>query len=391
MQKSLLLVPVLALIVSACSEQNGYVFNGKTGDLNGKAVLTYRTSNQELVSDTVNMENGVFTFRGSVSEPVRGTVYIFPDGESEISASVFVENAVLNADFDLDNVVDYGRHGGRGFIENAITGGPNNEFWCGIRPMLDKRFSSDPQYSELYAGEQEIMALGYSDMALYDSLSEALVNRFSDILDAYSAEQDKAQAEYALAHPDVEAAAYLFRSNCEGFSLDEIETAFSSFTPEVQQSYLAEKLRVDIAAMKATAPGAEAPDFTLKNPEGTDVTLSSLRGQYVIIDFWASWCGPCRQGMPAMKELYAKYHEKGLEIIGVSDDSNEKDWLKAIEEDELPWIQTIDEFPVKNEPAIVGALYGVHYIPSYFLLDKEGKIIGKMEHDELEAKLAELL
>ena len=121
------------------------------------------------------------------------------------------------------------------------------------------------------------------------------------------------------------------------------------------------------------------------------MTLFELRGQYVIVDFWASWCQPCRAGVPAMKELYAKYHDKGLEILGVSNDTNHEAWKKAIGEDQTPWIHVVDEFPEKNKPARVISQYGVHGIPAYFLLDKEGKIIGKMNHNELEAKLAELL
>lgn len=391
MRKSLLVMAVTALLATSCAKSDCFIFHGKAGELNGKAVLSYRSPDNESISDTVEMKNGRFTIDGRISEPVRGTIYLLPDGESEISTSVFVENGVLNVDFDLDKVVDYGRYGGRVILSSIITGGRNNEFWSGVRPMLDDKLGGNLRYAELYAGEQAIVAIGYSDMALYDSLSNAFVEKYSDILDDYSAEEAKLQMEYALSHSDVEAAAYLYRSNCDGMSLDEIENAFMSFTPRVQQCYLAERLREDIAAMKATAPGAIAPDFTLKDPEGNDVTLSSLRGQYVIIDFWASWCVPCREGMPAMKELYEQYHGKGLEIIGVSDDSDKEDWLKALEEEELPWIQTIDEFPVRNEPARVGALYGVHYIPSYFLLDREGRIIGQMEHDELETKLAELL
>ena len=96
------------------------------------------------------------------------------------------------------------------------------------------------------------------------------------------------------------------------------------------------------------------------------MTLSSLRGQYVIVDFWASWCKPCRAGMPAMKDLYKKYHAKGLEIIGVSDDTNHDAWKQAVAQDQTPWIHVVDEFPEENKPSRVGRLYGVHYIPSYF-------------------------
>ena len=190
---------------------------------------------------------------------------------------------------------------------------------------------------------------------------------------------------------DVEASAYMYRIYNSDLPFEELEAGFNRYSEKVRNSFLAKDLSEELAARRATIPGAEAPDFTLNDPEGNPVTLSSLRGQYVIVDFWASWCKPCRAGMPAMKELYAKYHDKGLEIIGVSDDNDHDKWRQAIEQDQTPWIHVVDEFPEENKPARVGQLYAVHYIPSYFLLDKEGKVIGKMEHEELEAKLAELL
>ena len=194
-----------------------------------------------------------------------------------------------------------------------------------------------------------------------------------------------------LAHHDVEYAAQTLRTSGDYLSTAEYEAAFNSLSPKVQQSSFAKRLREELAGRLATEPGETAPDFTLKNLEGQDVTLSSFRGQYVLIDFWASWCVPCRASMPAMKDLYAKYHDKGLEIIGLTNDSKAEEWKKAVEEDQTPWVHVIDVFPSKGEPAVVSTLYSVHTVPTYMLLDKEGRVIGRLEHEELEAKLAELL
>ena len=128
-------------------------------------------------------------------------------------------------------------------------------------------------------------------------------------------------------------------------------------------------------------------DFTLKNLAGEDFTLSSLKGKYVILDFWASWCGPCRASIPGVKELYAKYKDKGLEVVGVSCDRKPEDWKKASEEEQFPWINLIDTQDANR----VATKYAVHYIPTMYLIDKEGKMIGKMKHHELDAKLKELL
>jgi peroxiredoxin len=137
------------------------------------------------------------------------------------------------------------------------------------------------------------------------------------------------------------------------------------------------------------AVGQQAPDFTLNSPEGKPVALSSLRGKYVLIDFWASWCGPCRMENPNVVRMYDKFKSKGFDIYGVSLDDNEKAWKTAIERDKLGWLHGSELKKWKSE---VAQTYGVNAIPATFLLDKEGKIIAKnLRGAALENKLTELL
>ncbi len=131
--------------------------------------------------------------------------------------------------------------------------------------------------------------------------------------------------------------------------------------------------------------GSEAPDFTQKTPEGADMSLSDLRGKVVLIDFWASWCGPCRKENPHVVKLYNKYKEKGFDVLGVSLDRTKDRWVQAIEKDKLAWNHVSDLKGWKNE---VAATYSVRSIPSTVLLDKEGKIIARnFRAHELEAHL----
>ncbi|NIJ51116.1 TlpA disulfide reductase family protein [Dyadobacter arcticus] len=144
-----------------------------------------------------------------------------------------------------------------------------------------------------------------------------------------------------------------------------------------------------IKRIAGLAVGEVAPDFTLNSPEGQPVALSSLRGKFVLIDFWASWCGPCRMENPNVVRMYDKFKDKGFDIYGVSLDDNEKAWKTAISRDNLKWQHGSE---LKKWKSGVAQAYGVNAIPATFLIDKDGKIIAKdLRGPALESKLTELL
>ncbi len=142
--------------------------------------------------------------------------------------------------------------------------------------------------------------------------------------------------------------------------------------------------------MKLTIIGATPPDFTQNDPDGKPISLSNFRGKYLLIDFWASWCAPCRAENPNVVKAYAKYHEKGFEILGVSLDNERgrENWLNAIKKDGLAWTQVSDLKYWNNE---VARKYGISSIPQNFLLDPTGKIVGKnLRGETLSKKLEEI-
>jgi thiol-disulfide isomerase/thioredoxin len=142
-------------------------------------------------------------------------------------------------------------------------------------------------------------------------------------------------------------------------------------------------------ALAATAVGQVAPELVLPAPDGQPVALSSLRGRYVLIDFWASWCKPCRAQNPDLVRLYQQYKSKGFEVYGVSLDESRERWLKAVATDNLPWVQVSDLHGFKSAAV---AAYAAQAIPLTLLLDAQGRILGKsLPKEELSEKLAALL
>ena len=144
-----------------------------------------------------------------------------------------------------------------------------------------------------------------------------------------------------------------------------------------------------INSAKATSIGRQAIDFTQPDVNGKNISLSSYKGKYVLVDFWASWCGPCRTENPNVLKAYNDYKEKGFDVLGISLDNDKAAWLKAIQKDHLPWTQ-VSDLKAQNNDAYVA--YGIKGIPFNVLLDKNGVIVGKnLRGEGLEKKLKEIL
>jgi peroxiredoxin len=173
--------------------------------------------------------------------------------------------------------------------------------------------------------------------------------------------------------------------------LEEVEKLYNSLSSEARANDMVSMIPAKIKAKKSVAAGNTAPDFTSTDTLGRMVKLSDFRGKYVLLDFWASWCVPCRKQSPQLKEVYKKYADKGFTILQYSvDEKKDADkWKAAIQKDGLLWPQISDLGGLESN---VSKLYGVQPIPDNFLIDTKGVIIGRgFEPQELEEKLSKLL
>jgi thiol-disulfide isomerase/thioredoxin len=198
--------------------------------------------------------------------------------------------------------------------------------------------------------------------------------------------KDSVMRVYVAGHPQSVVTAFLIHQNYILYPDYKMAgELYARLSDKVKNSLYARRILQYLEADSRTGIGKPAPGFALNDSSGHLLSLSSFKGQYVLIDFWASWCGPCRKENPFLVKAYNRFHAKGLEIISISLDENRQAWLDAILKDSLPWIHLSD---TKGFAGPVPDMYGIKAIPRNLLLDTTGRIIAKDLHGEaLEKKL----
>lgn len=372
-------------VLFACNSQAGYVLKGVfKGAGNGNAILTMHTEGGLVICDTVKMKGGKFVFEGEVPCVGFALVTVAPEGKEAVQMRVALENSKIEMRGDWRNV---------GINEEeelvikgmTVTGSKNND----VNEEINKQWyvvEAMPEFKK-YA---ELAKMVFDAPETLEDTTFYWVYRKE--FDAYMARVKEEQLKIMAANPSVETAAYNLNFMMNEMSLEQLEQVFGLFDEKVRESELVKEVRDCIELRQRIEPGRPAPEFTLARRDGSLLSLSDFRGKVVVLDFWASWCKPCRASFPWVREFYKEYKDKGVEIVGVSIDKNRASWEKALDEEQLPWPQVIDEW-VKDTYR-VGGLFYVRAVPMFVIVDKEGKIVVRahMESkEELSAVVEEAL
>ena len=227
--------------------------------------------------------------------------------------------------------------------------------------------------------EQEVQAAYASGNQMK---MQALQQQFQKVME----DAGRQQAELFEKYKDSPVTAFVIASGMGQMDHASLKALYDDLGEGAKRCLYGQMVAQQIEVFKQVEVGAVAPDFTVLTSEGDTVSLHALEGKVKLLDFWASWCAPCRAEMPNVRKVYKKYSEAGLAILGVSIDQKAEDWLRALDEEKLPWPNAIDQ------QGVIANRYLVRAIPHTVLLDGNNVIVAKnLRGKELEAKIAELL
>lgn len=377
--KRILLMAAIGAPV-ALNAQQSFTIKGNIAKLNppAKAILTYK-KNGERVFDSTEIRNGQFFFKGVAGGTKEAHLVVKHGNEEEVQNPVTRPKQDILAFFleekDISIVA-------KDSIKNArIKGSPandeNTKVTAMLKPYYDKFDQLNKEFREAPEEKQK-------DKEYLNSLDQRAADVQKEII--------AVKMKYVKANPNKFMALMAFNSTLPPeFDARQAEKDFQALDLAIRNTDFGKEVEEKIAKVKKTQEGSAAPDFTMNDVDGKSVKLSDFRGKWVLLDFWASWCNPCRRENPNLVKAYNQFKDKGFTILGISLDkpTDREKWLDAIKADGLVWTQLSDLKAWENEAA---KLYDVNAIPMNFLINPEGKIMAKyLRGDALMDQLRKVL
>lgn len=343
-----------------------FQLRGKLDDGAGKLIVLQKLENGQLsFTDSVRADDkGRYEFNASADKAM--FFYVTVNSLKPPGVPIVLENG-KSTELNL-TIGDY--------IETSVKGDDNNELMKNLYDIYLGHNKATASFQKKYAD--------INPKTLTDSAKVAINTEFSGL----QKQMEKDVTNFVKTNPGGPATYFAAVYVMPKPSMDLLDAALEQLKKDAPSSHFTERLETRINSVGALEIGGQAPEIALASPSGEVVKLSSLRGKVVLIDFWASWCRPCRAENPNVVRVYNKYHEKGFEVFSVSLDNDANRWKSAIQQDGLTWTHVSD---LKGWKSSAAALYQVSGIPKTFLIDEKGRIIAKdLRGHQLEAKLAEI-